>query len=125
LEFDGLRQVFGNAGDHLWQLDLGGDVMDEVDEHRQVDQYQLECHGDREVRHVVTVIAGRDRYQNKDAVDERGHKRAQGVLGAAVADEIAQHPGPELGRRQCQRHDRDRKDDSHNGDDRARDRRQD
>jgi hypothetical protein len=96
--------------------------MDEVDEHRDVDQYQQVCHGDRDVRHVIAVIARADRHQNQDAVDERGYEGAWSQLAAAVADGVAQHPGPELGRRQCQRHDGDRKDNSHNGDDRARDR---
>ena len=37
LHRDGLGQVFGDAGDHLRQLDLGGDVVNEIDQHREID----------------------------------------------------------------------------------------
>jgi hypothetical protein len=42
LDRHGPVQVLGDAGHHLRQLDLRGDVVDEVDEDGEIDQYQPE-----------------------------------------------------------------------------------
>ena len=111
-----LGQVFGDAGDHLRELDLGGDVVNEIDQHREIDQHQTEGGRDRDMGDELAPIGGSDRYQHHDAIHERCHERSQRELGAAVADEIAQHPRTKLRRRQRQRHDRDGKDDADDGD---------
>jgi hypothetical protein len=49
----GFGQILRDTGDHVRQLDRDGDVVDEVDQHSDVDQRQREHHGDRHVRHSV------------------------------------------------------------------------
>ena len=125
LGLDGARQVMPDAGDHVRQLDRGRDVVDEVDEHAEIDDDQDERDRDRQMRHEVAVGAGPDRGESQHRVDERGDERAERQLRASVADEVAQHPWPELGRGQRERHDHDREHDADDRDDRGRERRQD
>ena len=114
LGVDRLHQVVGDAGDHLGQLDRLGDVVDEVDQHAEVDQQQRL--GDRrgEVRDEVCAQAV-DGDQAEHRVDERPDEDAQRHLVPDVADEVAHHAGPELLRGQRQRQDGDGE---HHADDR-------
>ena len=57
LGVDGASQVAGDAGDDLGQLDRLGDVVDEVDEHGEVDEQQRFGDGDRQVGDEVAVRA--------------------------------------------------------------------
>ena len=50
LGLDGPVQVACDAGDDGGKLDRAGDVVDEVDEHRQVEEQKDLGHGDREMR---------------------------------------------------------------------------
>ena len=120
-----LGQVLGDAGDHLRQLDLRGDVVNEVDEHREIKQDQPERGRNGDVRDEFASRAWSDRNQGDNAVDERRHERPERQLRTAIPDEVTQHAWTELGRGQRQCHDRDRKDDAHDRDHRRRDRCQD
>ena len=70
-------------------------------------------------------VALADRAEREHGIDERRHERPQRELRAAVADEVAQHPRPELGRGQGQCDDHDREHDAHDRDDGRGDRGQD
>ena len=96
LGVDGVHEVAGDAGDHLGQLDRLGDVMDEVDEHGEVDEQQGLGDGDRQVRHEIAVGIAGDRDEGQHRVDERAHEDAQRHLIADVADEVPHHAGTEL-----------------------------
>ena len=110
-------------GDDLGQLDRLRDVVDEVDQDAEVDEHEDERDGDRQVRDEVARRAVRDRAEREHRVDERRDEGAERDLRAAVADEVAQHPRPELRRRQGERDDRDREHEPDDGDDRGGDRR--
>jgi hypothetical protein len=69
-----------------------------------------------DVRHELAVRSHPDRAQHQHGVDERGYERAQRQLGAAVADEVAQHPRPELVRGQRQGEQDDGEDQADHGD---------
>jgi len=60
-----LGQVGGDARDHLGQLDRDGRVMDEVDEHGQVDDHQPERDRHADVRHELAVRPDPDRGQHQ------------------------------------------------------------
>ena len=113
LGVDGPGQVVGDAGDDGGQLDGGSDVVDEVDQHPEVDGGQRERHRDRQVRDEGAA----DRDEREHGVEEGRHEGSQGQLAAPVSDEGAQHPRPELlgGEREC--HDHDREDDADYRDD--------
>ena len=51
LQLDGVLEVAGDPRDHLRQLDLERDVMQEIDEHGEVSEHQHQGHGDADVRH--------------------------------------------------------------------------
>ena len=87
--------------------------------------HQRQRDGDRDVRHEVPVRSRTDRDEHEHRVDERGHERSERQLRAAVANEVAQHPRPELRRGEHQCHDRDREDDADHRDHGGGDRRQD
>ena len=93
-----LGQVFGDAGDHLRELDLRGDVVNRsrFSTARSISTKPKGGRCDRDVGNEIAPIGGSDRYQHHDAVHERRHKGSQRELGAAVADEIAQHPRAKL-----------------------------
>ena len=55
--------------------------------------------------------------EREDGVDEGGHEGPQRHLRAAVADEVAQHPRPELGGREGQGHDHHGEHHADDGDD--------
>ena len=93
--------------------------MQEVDEHGQIDQHQQEYDIDGKVRHEDAVLCRADCQKDQHAVHGCRHKRAQRELSTAIADEVAQHPGSELGRCQRQRDDRDREVDSDDRHDRC------
>jgi hypothetical protein len=111
LDLDRAREVARDARDHLRQLDRHRDVVDEEDEHADVDEDEREQHGDGDVRDEVAVRARPDARERQDGVHERRHERAERDLRSAVADEVAQHPRAELRRGQRERDDHDREDD--------------
>ena len=99
--------------------------MDEVDQDSQVGHHQPQRHGDPDVRDEVPVRARPDGDQHQHRVHEGGHEGAERQLGAAITDEVPQHPRPELGGRQRQGDQDDREDHADDRDDRGRERRQD
>ena len=99
--------------------------MQEVDEYKEVGHHQHQRHRDADVRDEAAARALADRSKRQHGVDERGHERAERDLSAPVADEVAQHPGAELGGRQGQRDDHDREHDADDRDDGRGDRGQD
>ena len=116
LQLDRSRQIPGDARDHLGQLDLRRDVVQEVDEHREVGDRQRQRHGDADMRDKARAALA-EGPERQDGVDERGHEGPQRHLRAAVADEVAQHPRPELGGRQGQGHDHHGEHHADDGDD--------
>ena len=52
-------QVAGDPGDDLGQLDRLGDVVDEVDEHGEVDQQESLGHRDRQMGDEVSCVDAR------------------------------------------------------------------
>ena len=114
LRVDRLHEVVGDPGDHLGELDRLRDVVDEVDQDREVDHQQGLGHRGGEVRDEVLAGAV-DGDERQDRVHERPDEDAERDLVADVADEVPHHPGPELLRRQRQRQDRDGE---HHADDR-------
>ena len=110
----------GDSRDHLGQLNRLRDVVDEVDQHREVDHQQRLGHRRREVRHegrAGTV----DGHQSEHRVHEGADEDAQRDLVADVADEVPHHAGSELLRRQRQRQDGDGEHHADDGDHRGRD----
>ena len=125
---DGLQgsaEIVGDAADHLGDLDRLGHVVDEVDQHPEIDQEQAERDRHRDVGHELGGRGARDRPEGEDAEHEGGDEDAEGHLRADVTDEVAQHPRAELGGGQRQGDDGDREDHTDNGDHGRRDRRQD
>ena len=104
-----------DSRDHTRKLDRLGDVVDEINEHNQIDERQTECDGDRQVRHEVSVRTVRHRTERQHGEEEARDKRAERDLHATVADEVAEHPRAELGRSEGERDDEDRE---HESDDR-------
>jgi len=80
-------------------------VIEEIDQHPDINQRHPQRDRYRQMRDEVTMRAAVHRYQRDHREAERSHKRPQRQLGAQVAHEISQHPRPELSGSQCQRHD--------------------
>ena len=114
-----------NARDDLRQLDRLGDVIDEQDQHRDIQDHERHRHRDRQVGNEFPVSTRTDADEREDRVDERRDEAPERELRDPVADEVAQHARAELGGGERQRHDRDREDERHHGDHRSRDRGQD
>ena len=92
-------------------------MVDEVDQHREVDQHERLGDGDREMRDERAVGFVRDRDERQDRIDERGDEDPERDLVADVTDEVPHHARPELLRREREGHDRDREHDADDGDD--------
>ena len=110
-------QVTGDSGDHLRELDGLGDVMDEVDENRDVNKEQGFGDGDGEMgcEHAAGAADG-DRAEGERGVDEGADEDAERDLIADVPDEVAHHARTELLGRQGEGQDRDREHHADDGD---------
>eukprot|EP01022_Parablepharisma_sp_SALTPOND_P013967 TRINITY_DN18770_c0_g2_i2.p1 TRINITY_DN18770_c0_g2~~TRINITY_DN18770_c0_g2_i2.p1 ORF type:complete len:557 (+),score=178.01 TRINITY_DN18770_c0_g2_i2:209-1879(+) len=97
-------QVAAHVGHEVVGLDGGGDVMDEVDQHRQAGQGQAHPHGDRQMGHLQMPAHALNGAQHDEAVDKGGHKGAQHQLVAGVVHEVAHQAGPELAGGQAEHH---------------------
>ena len=109
LGVDGADQVTGNPPDHLGKLDRLRDVVDEVDQHPEVEQQERLGDGRRQMGDERGAQAV-DGSQGEHGVDERADEDPQRHLVADVPHEVAHHAWAELlgCQRQCQ--DRDGED---------------
>ena len=97
------------------------DMVDEVDEDGEADHREHDANGDGEVGHEARTLDTFDGSQNKKAIDESADEGTQDHLVAAIAHEVAQHAGPELGRGELQGQHGDRERQSGDRDHRTRD----
>ncbi len=92
-------------------------MVDEVDQHGQIDQEERFGDGDREMRDEISARFARDGAEGQHGVHEGAYEHAQSELVTEVAHEVPHHAGPKLLGGKGQGHNGDREHHSDHSDD--------